>query len=40
MEQIREYLDHHTVLSSISMLEDEKDAIAKQIQYLQKLQKM
>ena len=39
MEQIREYLDHHTVLSSISMLEDEKDAIAKQIQYLQKLQK-
>ena len=36
MEQIREYLDHHTVLSSISMLEDEKDAIAKQIQYLQK----
>ena len=39
MEQIREYLDHHTVLSSISMLEDEKDAIEKQIQYLQKLQK-
>ena len=24
MEQIREYLDHHTVLSSISMLEDER----------------
>jgi DNA-binding transcriptional MerR regulator len=39
MEQIREYLNHHTVLSSISMLENEQEAISKQIQYLQKLQK-
>lgn len=39
MEQIRKYLNHHTVLSSLSMLEDEKEAISKQIQYLQKLQK-
>ncbi len=39
MEQIRKYLNHHTVSSSISMLEDEKEAISKQIQYLQKLQR-
>jgi DNA-binding transcriptional MerR regulator len=39
MEQIRQYLNHHTVSSSLSMLEDEKEAIAKQMQYLQKLQK-
>lgn len=39
MEQIREYLNHHTVSSSLSMLENEKETIAKQIQYLQKLQK-
>ena len=30
MEQIREYLEHHTVSSSLSMLEDEKEAITKQ----------
>ena len=29
MEQIREYLEHHTVSSSLSMLEDEKEAISK-----------
>lgn len=39
MEQIREYLEHHTVSSSLSMLEDEKEAITKQMQHLQKLQK-
>lgn len=39
MEQIRKYLNHHTVSSSLSMLEDEKKAIAKQIQYLEQLQK-
>ena len=39
MEQIREYLNHHTVSSSISMLKNEQETIAKQIQYLQKLQK-
>ncbi len=39
MEQIHEYLKHHTVSSSLSMLEDEKEAIAKQMEYLQKLQK-
>ncbi len=39
MEQIREYLNHHTVSSSLSMLEEEKEIISKQIQYLQKLQK-
>ena len=39
MEQIREYLEHHTVSSSLSMLEDEKEAITKQVQHLQKLQK-
>ncbi len=39
MEQIRKYLDRHTISSSLSMLEDEKDAISKQIQHLQKLQK-
>ena len=31
MEQIREYLKHHTVSSSLSMLEEEKKAIAAQI---------
>lgn len=39
MEQIRKYLNHHTVASSLSMLEEEKVAISKQMQYLQKLQK-
>ncbi len=39
MEQIREYLNHHTVSSSLSMLENEKEAIEKQMQHLQKLQK-
>lgn len=39
MEQIHEYLEHHTVSSSLSMLEDEKKAIAKQMEQLQKLQK-
>lgn len=39
MEQIRDYLNQHTVSSSLSMLEDEKEAIAKQIHHLQKLQK-
>lgn len=39
MEQIREYLNHHTVSSTVSMLENEKETISKQIQYLQKLQK-
>lgn len=39
MEQIHDYLNQHTVSSSLSMLEDEKEAIAKQIQHLQKLQK-
>ncbi len=38
MEQIHEYLDHHTVSSSLSMLEDEKETILKQMRYLQKLQ--
>jgi len=38
MEQIREYLDHHTLSSSLSMLEDEKEAISKQMRRLQKLQ--
>ena len=39
MEQIRKYLNHHTVSSSLSMLEEEKEAISKQMQHLQKLQK-
>lgn len=39
MEQIRKYLDQHTVSSSLSMLKDEKEVIEKQMQYLQKLQK-
>lgn len=39
MEVIKEYLDHHTVSSSIDMLDYEKQAIAKKMQYLQKLQK-
>ena len=39
MEQIREYLKHHTVSSSLSMLEEEKKAIAAQIQHLKILQK-
>lgn len=39
MEQIREYLNHHTVSSSLSMLEDEKKLIAKQLNYLQKMEK-
>ena len=38
MEQIHEYLDHHTVSSSLSMLENEKEAILKQMRYLHKLQ--
>ena len=39
MEQIREYLEHHTVSSSLSMLEDEKEAITKQMQHYKNCKK-
>ncbi len=38
MGQICEYLEHHTVSSSLSMLKNEKEAISKQMEHLQKLQ--
>ena len=39
MEQIREYLDHHTVASSIHMLDYEQQAIDQQMEKLNKLKK-
>ena len=39
MEQIREYLEDHTTASSLKLLEEEQEAIQKQMLQLQKLQK-
>lgn len=39
MEQIRQYLDCHTVESTLSLLEQEQRAIRQQMEKLQKLQK-
>lgn len=39
MEQIREYLENHNTASSLKLLEEEQDAIQKQLLQLRKLQK-
>lgn len=39
MEQIREYLDNHTTASSLTLLEEEQNAIHRQMLFLQNLQK-
>lgn len=39
MEQIREYLDNHSLASSMKLLEEEQAAIQKQMDSLQELQK-